>query len=416
MDIFKIIKKISLLHSVSTETPTCYKLTKKLIHALPIDWSNSDLRILDPACGRGNFLLAIVEILQQHGHSNITIANMIYGCDINKVQSSIAKKCLFLALGMEPRVYCEDSLTKVWDMKFDIVIGNPPYDKEGEGRAEKLWPKFVEKSFEFLKEGGYCALVTPTSWTSGSKNIRKGSTGVLHDVFHKWDVKHVDLDCSKYFPSVSVPIGYFVAQKIPNTGNTTLGGMNINLRNFDILPSNLENFIPMTGILDKVFKAKTFEVHSFTGAGAKRNTGEDEPTASKTVKTYVRGGNLHTVYYAYFDSVLNPKCADKRKVVMPISGAEKWMPFVDTIGVPICLSSYVIYLADTDTYDGVISVFNSKLFKFLIEKYRTSGFAQVAILKKIPHFDMSRIWTDVEIYAKMNLIPEEIDLIEVSIK
>lgn len=416
MKIQNIIKLCESLYSDGIQTATDYRLIQKLVDELLIDWARKDLRILDACCGRGTFLLLVYYKLVENGHKPTDAIKMIYGIDKNKIQVTLAKQLFKLACGMEPEIYCNDSLTKVWDMKFDVVIGNPPYDKEGEGRAEKLWPKFVEKSFEFLKDGGYCALVTPTSWTSGSKNIRKGSTGVLHDVFHKWDVKHVDLDCSKYFPSVSVPIGYFVAQKVPNTGNTTLGGMNIDLRNFDILPSNLENFIPMTSILDKVFKAKTFEVHPFTGAGAKRNTGEDEPTATKTVKTYVRGGNLHTVYYAYFDSVLNPKCADKRKVVMPISGAEKWMPFVDTIGVPICLSSYVIYLADTDTYDGVISVFNSKLFKFLIEKYRTSGFAQVAILKKIPYFDMSRVWTDAEIYAKVNLTQEEINLIEASIK
>jgi hypothetical protein len=169
MDIFKIIKKISLLHSVSTETPTSYALAKSIVNKISVDWSRTDLRIVDFACGRGIFLLAAIEKLLAHGHQPIHIVNMVYGYDINPVQVAITRKCLFLALGMEPRVYCEDSLTKVWDMKFDIVIGNPPYNNIGKGKVKNntsgtsLWLKFLDVIPTLVAPGGYCSLVLPVA-------------------------------------------------------------------------------------------------------------------------------------------------------------------------------------------------------------------------------------------------------------
>jgi hypothetical protein len=50
--------------------------------------------------------------------------------------------------------------------KFDIVIGNPPYQfptKGGNGQRD-LWPKFVEKSFDIIKEYGYVSLIHPPKW------------------------------------------------------------------------------------------------------------------------------------------------------------------------------------------------------------------------------------------------------------
>jgi hypothetical protein len=51
--------------------------------------------------------------------------------------------------------------------KFDIIIGNPPYqDASGnKGKGHTLWTKFVEKSINYLlKENGYLVFVHPSLW------------------------------------------------------------------------------------------------------------------------------------------------------------------------------------------------------------------------------------------------------------
>ena len=62
-----------------------------------------------------------------------------------------------------------DYLTWRPNMKFDVIAGNPPYNndktgKTGGARNDLLWPKFVAKSFELLKESGYLCLVHPQIW------------------------------------------------------------------------------------------------------------------------------------------------------------------------------------------------------------------------------------------------------------
>ncbi len=52
------------------------------------------------------------------------------------------------------------------DMKFDVIVGNPPYQTQNDGQTKThpLWDKFVEKSFEYLNEDGYLCLVHPSGW------------------------------------------------------------------------------------------------------------------------------------------------------------------------------------------------------------------------------------------------------------
>jgi len=90
MDIEKIVKKLSHLHSTSTETPTDFALARIIVNQLKVDWSNPNLKVLDPACGRGTILLALAEKLESAGHSRKHILkNMIYGHDIKTVQTIV---------------------------------------------------------------------------------------------------------------------------------------------------------------------------------------------------------------------------------------------------------------------------------------------------------------------------------------
>lgn len=51
------------------------------------------------------------------------------------------------------------------NMKFDIIIGNPPYNiSRDKCNGNTLWPDFVKKSLSFLKDDGYLCLVHPPGW------------------------------------------------------------------------------------------------------------------------------------------------------------------------------------------------------------------------------------------------------------
>jgi len=58
-------------------------------------------------------------------------------------------------------------MTDEWGVeKFDIVMGNPPYQtqKEGNTKTHPLWHLFVEKSISILTDGGYLNMVHPSGW------------------------------------------------------------------------------------------------------------------------------------------------------------------------------------------------------------------------------------------------------------
>jgi len=303
--------------------------------------------------------------------------------------------------------------------RFDVVCGNPPY--QSQEKKQKLWPKFVQLGVDILKPNGIMGMITPNSWLAGSANIKRGKTGVFKDVFSKYKLKYTNLEnCKKHFPDVGVSISYFILEKIiANEFDTTWRVEELeykfDIRDYDFLPPNM-NFTQLS-INKKMFSSELkFESYRLSSGGVKRKLGVDEPDEIKNIKTYVRGSNLYKVNFAYFDMIVNPKVQNMNKVIIPMSGAEKFMPYVDFEKVPICLECYIIELSEDATYEGCISYFNSKLMRFMFEKNRSSGFIQIYVVKNIPEIDFTRSWTDAEIYDHFKLTKAEIKYIENSVK
>jgi len=117
-------------------------------------------------------------------------------------------------------------------MKFDVVIGNPPY--QGANASNKLWPKFVEKSLQIVKDGGVVYLITPTTW------INKKAGGAWK-YFKNCDITHFTPNLLSWFPTVSTNPGAALIIKKPYSGSTTVdGGFTINLHN-TLIPVDHKN-------------------------------------------------------------------------------------------------------------------------------------------------------------------------------
>ncbi len=60
--------------------------------------------------------------------------------------------------------------------KFDVIVGNPPFNpaKSGDGRKEgsKIWHKFIERAFELVTDDGHLLFVTPHNWRQGNFKLR----------------------------------------------------------------------------------------------------------------------------------------------------------------------------------------------------------------------------------------------------
>jgi hypothetical protein len=450
------MKRFSRLSESELVTPE--HIAVKMISCLPSKSLSKNSLILDIASKQGEFVYTVYKLTyMNHGKK---IADNVYSIPTSKIAyeftrkiykflelniNNVANKYTSFELLKENNIIKKDKLyINKQNMKFDVIVGNPPYQINSSisnKRAEKHWPSFINLSVKILKNNGYLCLITPTSWLSGSKNIVKGSKGVM-DLFLENNLLSIYKGFE--FPGVSIATHFWLLEKNNDYHKTDIHDIStdesysINL-NSGFYPSDLDPI--KTSIIQKVFSKEGFFWVPATSMYTKyRKSATDKKTKRNTIKTYVKGGNFEEVQFAYFTGECIPALNSLSKVVIPLSGAEKFTPYIDIKRIPFCCDSYVLPLTESPdklkytywngnafeekisssgsnlyNWDGnlesVKSIFYSKLFKFLIQNYRTSGFVQYPIVKRLPKFDLSKIWSDEQIFDFLELTKIERDYI-----
>ena len=168
------------------EVMTPLDLVKDMLNTLPSEvWSNPKLKWLDPANGTGPYPIMVIYKLmiglkdwepdEEKRYKHI-VENMIY---VGELQP----KNMFLYLcAVDPfdtyklNIYTgsflEDGfnyhMKNIWGIdKFDIVIGNPPYQEQvGPKKTKSIWNLFVKKSISLLNNDGFMTMVHPSGWRS----------------------------------------------------------------------------------------------------------------------------------------------------------------------------------------------------------------------------------------------------------
>lgn len=120
------------LGQVYTPKDIINKMLNQLFSLKKID---KNLRILDPSCGGGYFLIEcfhrIKYELKNEVDDSYIINNMLYGIDVDDFSIFLTKAGLFFASNsndLKLNIFRFDYLTDSVDIdKFDIIVGNPPY-------------------------------------------------------------------------------------------------------------------------------------------------------------------------------------------------------------------------------------------------------------------------------------------------
>lgn len=170
------------------EIVTPQKVVKAMVDMLPMEVWNSKTKFLDPACKGGEYLREVydrlmeTEILQSEfpntiERSNHILKNQIYGIALSQVSLERTTKKLLgedrnirvipnyinklkgIDMGSRPdgsQQNIMDILNKEFGkaMKFDVVIGNPPYQENNSqnGRQSKpIYDRFIEAGIELSK-------------------------------------------------------------------------------------------------------------------------------------------------------------------------------------------------------------------------------------------------------------------------
>ena len=234
----------------NAEISTPDNLRREMLDTIPKDfWSNKNNRVLEPCSGKGSFVLDVVnrfmtglqkEIQDEKERYKFIVENLVYFGDINQFNIFIVK--LFLDPLDEYRLnFHEGDMLNIelkdlnWEFfKFDLVVGNPPYQTDPSKNNNKpIYNKFIER---WIDNCNLLLFVVPSRWFSGGKGLDKFRKFMMLRKDIKFIV-HED-NSKKWFKQQEIKggVNYFL-KDTDYQGLCNFNGVKINLDRYDIIPN-----------------------------------------------------------------------------------------------------------------------------------------------------------------------------------
>jgi len=296
------------------------------------------------------------------------------------------------------------------DMKFNNIVGNPPFKNKNEkGGSSALWRKILLKAWDHLSEDGYICFVAPRLPITAKDTS---------EIFQKCQIHTVYTDIHrKYFPTVGSSFYAWIVQRTPQYKLTKMVDeqLDIDLSTLSFVPKDFKS-IP---IINKFFKSsKKFNVISssqYLHTQIADGKSDDHLRNKKTAKNhYLVRRSTGDTQYSY--GAVEPDDYYNNKAVFTYSGYPgfEYSSKTNPCGT-IKFHSGHILLKNKTQYNNLVTVFNSKLYRFIQEQISTGGM-KGAISYQLTELDIDKKWTDSEIYKYFKLSKKEICQVEDAIK
>jgi len=464
-------------------------VVNRMLDLLPAElWSNPDARFLDPVSKTGVFLREIAKRLMEGLSERIPdrqqradhiFTRQLFGLAITELTALLSRRSVYCSkqangpysvcmafhdadgnirfrstehswqngrcryCGASREVYDRDDTleshayefihtenpeTIFPDMKFDVIIGNPPYQLSDGGNgasASPLYHRFVRQAQKLKPR--YLTMIIPSRWFGGGKGLDDFRREMLNDNHIRVLVDYENAsDC---FPGVDIAGGvcYFLWDR-DNPGLCDV----VNIRNNETMHSvralnEFDTFIrhdqaasivrkvcafgePMMS--NMVSSSKPFGLRTFVrpqesgdillrwqnGEGPYRR---DEITVGREL---IDKWKVITSYVGY-DHAGNPGKDGKRRVFSKID--------ILPPGT-ICTETYLV-VGSFDTEQeatNLVTYMKTLFFRFLVAQCMYSHHITKEAYRLVPIQDFSQSWTDEKLYAKYGITDEEIKFIE----
>ena len=478
-----ILDTISNLSNDEVFTPP--DVANEVLDLLPSSvWSDSTLRFLDPASKTGIFLREAArrlmeglahEFPDEEARREHIFKNMLFGFPITELTGLMSRRSVYYSKdasgehsvirfddeqGNIPFVRFEhtyasnDKCTicgspreqlergegrenyayrfihdkEVKNMKFDVVIGNPPYQLESGGHAAQAVPiyhLFVEQAFRLKPR--YVAMITPSRWFAGGMGLDAFRQRMLDSRNFR---NLVDFPAAaELFPTVEIKggVSYWLWDR-DYDGDCEVVRVNQGVRgnpSHRLLGEHGDVFVRFNEaipILQKVQSKDLGTIESWVSQtnpfGIATNFKDyQEKNFEGSLGLYGNGGK----YYIQKTQVpSNTHWVEKWKVLTSkgYNGGDAFPHKI--IGDPIlaepgsvCSMTYII--AASFDYESearnFASFLQTKFARFLIALRKNTQHITRSSFKFVPELSMDKKWTDEELFEYFGLTQEEQDFI-----
>ena len=317
-----------------------------------------------------------------------------------------------------------------FNMKFDVIIGNPPYHLKDAGKttgSSPIYQLFVDQAKRLNPR--YLTMIIPSRWFAGGKGLDKFRNEMLNDDRISSLVDYpITADV---FPGLKVIGGvcYFLWENNHNGDcqiTTVMGGnretIKRPLNQYDTFVRfnkaipilgkvENKNYFPMS---DNVSKQKPFGLRTY-----------ERPTGKGKITLYARNsvGSIEESAITSGNEMVN-----KWKVIISMGygegGEVREYPRM-IIGRPIvaappsaCTETYIVIgTFDNETEARNLDIFlRGKFARFLVSLRKNTQHIRSDRFKFVPNLPMDKVWTDDILFDHFQLSDEEISFIDTLIR
>lgn len=499
---------LSCLANLSNdEVFTPPSLVNDILNLLPNDlWSNPDIKFLDPVSKSGVFLREIAKRLDIGLESKITnkqerinhiFNTQLYGIAITELTSLLSRrsvygskiangkysfcenfkdeqgniryerlshtwqngKCVFCGASQE--VYDRDDELETYaynfihtnnpenlfNMKFDVIIGNPPYqlnDGGGTGDSAKpIYHLFIQQAKKLNPK--YISMIIPSRWMKGGKGLDSFRNEMINDKSIKFLFDYED--AKECFAGLNIDGGvcYFLWDKSNNLEAEFL----YKPKNLDAIHSKrfLKNSFSDTvirdfrqiSIIEKVHKLKEEKFNKIVSSRKPYGIATDlfnspsnygyEKIESKPFDNSLKifgvkgnkGGAKRMIGYIHRNKISDRVNISKYKLFQSYAySTTSTVPPEIILGLPneICTETFLeigSFDSKTEAKNCLIYT-NTKFYRALLFFNRIQKNLSQTTFNLIPIQDFNFEWTDEKLYKKYNLSDSEIEFIESTIR
>ena len=387
-------------------------------------WENETLKWGDTTAGMGNFPIAIYYKLMEglktkfpdvYARKKHILENMLYMAEYNKKNCLVIKQIFNLNNEYKLNLYEGNSLQldiqkEFGISKFDILIGNPPYNEEFKGKngyAPALYNKFVEY---YINKCDMLSFVIPSRWFSGGRGLDGFRKMMLarKDIVY---IKHFDDACQVFGNSISIEggINYFLKDN-KYKDKCCYNNVMINLDDCDILIES--KYLPLINKL-KIFPRLTNNYRS-------KGYFEIPLTDKRLHDTPVYGDiKCYVSQMKGFNKYIKQETIKKNKLgkwqlITPSANGGKGCFGNLIIGSPteVYSETYISFGLNTESEaKSLLSYMNCRLPNMLLSLRKISQNISNDTCSWIPLPPLDREWNDESIYKHFNLSKDDINLI-----